>query len=209
MLLAERHLPMPFADARRAPSSARWAAVALTALLASLLPASAAAEDVVVPVAVQAVLLSRVAAYDRAFKERAGDRARVLIVTKTGSPDSQRVAKAMASELFGKTIAGLPVEASVFPLVDPRALASACRAQRIAIVYLAPGLASEVAAVGKALEGIDVLTVAAVPSFVGQGAVLGFDLASGKPQMLVHLAQATAQNVKLSPDVLRLMKVLR
>lgn len=63
-------------------------------------------------------------------------------------------------------------------------------------------------ALGKALEGGDVLTAGASPSYVGRGAVLGFDLASGRPQLLVQLAQAGRQNVKLAADVLRLMRVI-
>lgn len=166
------------------------------------------AQAIPVPVEIQATLLSRVAAYDRSFRARAGEAARVLILVHAKSAESLKVGNAMAAELDQKKIAGLPVKASLLEFSTPGALVDACRAEKIAIVYLTPGLSGEVAAIGRALAGVDVLSVAAVPSYVGAGAVLGFDAASGKPQMLVDLARAGAQNVKLSPDLLRLMKVI-
>jgi hypothetical protein len=185
----------------------RPAALALSLLLS--LPGRSWAQAVPVPVELQATLLSRVAAYDRSFRARAGDdTARVLILVKPNSAESVRVGKAMAAELGPKRIAALPVSASLFTLTTPGAVADACRAERIAIVYLTPGLGDEVEGIGRALAGVDVLSVASVPSYVGSGAVLGFDAASGRPQMLVDLARASAQNVKLTPDVLRLMKVI-
>jgi hypothetical protein len=184
----------------------RRAALALALLL--LLPGRSRAQAVSVPVELQATLMSRVAAYDRSFRARAGGAARVLILVKPKSAESVKVGNAMAAELEPKRIAGLPVSASLFTLTTPGAVADACRAERIAIVYLTPGLGDEVRAIGRALAGVDVLSVASVPSYVGGGAVLGFDAASGKPQMLVDLARASAQNVKLTPDVLRLMKVI-
>lgn len=184
----------------------RPAALPLALLLS--LPGRSWAQAVPVPVELQATLLSRVAAYDRSFRARAGDTARVLILVKPKSAESVKVGRAMAAELGPKRIAALPVSASLFPLTTPGAVADACRVERIAIVYLTPGLGDEIEGIGRALAGVDVLSVASVASYVGSGAVLGFDAASGKPQMLVDLARASAQNVKLTADVLRLMKVI-
>ena len=42
---------------------------------------------------------------------------------------------------------------------------------------------------------------------VPKGAVLGFDLVSGKPKLLVHLTQAKKQNAAFKAEALKLMKV--
>ncbi len=60
--------------------------------------------------------------------------------------------------------------------VDGADLAGQCRSQHIAIVYLGSGLGDKVPAIRSALEGGDVLTVAAVPEYVEAGIVLGFHL---------------------------------
>src|SRR5438874_366246 len=55
---------------------------------------------------------------------------------------------------------------------------------------------------------IALLTASAVASQVTLGIVLGFDLVSGKPKLLVHLGQARRQHVDLSAEVLKLMRVV-
>jgi hypothetical protein len=76
-------------------------------------------------------------------------------------------------------------------------------------VYLTPGFDDDVPRIGASLRGVDVLSLGAVPDYVSQGVVLGFDLESGKPKILINLDQAKQQNVSFPADVLRLMKVYR
>jgi hypothetical protein len=167
------------------------------------------ADEIAVPVALQVELMVKVAAYDNNLPSRAGDKVRVLVVTRAGSGDSSRAAAEVTGALAGKaTIAGLPHEESAVSYGDAAALARACRSGRTAIVDLTPGFSdAEIGDVARALEGVDVLSVSAVPGYVPRGIVLGFDLVSGKPKLLVHLTQARKQRVALSADVLKLMKV--
>jgi hypothetical protein len=79
----------------------------------------------------------------------------------------------------------------------------------VAAVFLGPGLESEMARVRAALTGLDVISVAASREYVPLGAVLGFELASGKPRILVNLPQARKQNVDFRADVLKMMRVYR
>ena len=51
------------------------------------------------------------------------------------------------------------------------------------------------------------MTVGAVGSYVKGGIVLGFDLVSGKPKLLVNLTQARRQHVDLSSSVLKLAEI--
>ena len=52
------------------------------------------------------------------------------------------------------------------------------------------------------------LSVAADPGEVPKGIVLGFDLVSGKPKIVVHLGQAKKQEVSFKAEFLKLAKVL-
>src|SRR5258706_418637 len=58
-------------------------------------------------------------------------------------------------------------------------------------------------------EGVaaPVLRVAAVPDYVRDGIVLGFDVVSGRPKLLFNLPQAKLQKVALAASVLKLMTV--
>ncbi len=155
-------------------------------------------------------LLAKVAGYDKNLPARAGDRVHVLIVTKNGSDESSRVAS-QADKALGDqdTIGGLPHDRATAAFSDAAALARLCRSRRIAIVYLTPGFSDgEVTAIAAAFSGADILSASAVASHVPLGIVLGFDLVSGKPKLLVHLGQAKRQHVDLSAEVLKLMKVV-
>jgi hypothetical protein len=59
-----------------------------------------------------------------------------------------------------------------------------------------------------ALSGISVLSVGAVADYALRGAVLGFDLVSGKPKIVCNLTQAKKQDVAFKAEVLKLMRVI-
>jgi hypothetical protein len=196
---------------RRRPAALRrlWA---ISVVIAPLLlhGATSQAGSSGVPAGLQAELLAKLAAYDRNYEARAGGKAHVLIVTKAGEPRSTLHAAVMKSEL-GKLerIGGLPHRESTTHYEGPAALAKRCKSESVDIVYLTPGLEKEVAELNKTLSGLDLLSVSAVPESVPDGIVLGFELVSGKPKILLNLTQAKRQNVHFKADVLKLMKVYR
>ena len=183
----------------------------LLVLGAALGPGAARAEESTVPAVLQAALLVKVAAYDQHLPARAGDTVRTLIVYKASSDDSVRVATQLRAALGERgTIVDLPHAEEMVTYQGPGALAPLCRARKAAIIYLSTGFSDEeIVAVAAALNGVDVLTAGAVPAYVKKGVILGFDLVSGKPTLLVNLAQCHKQHVSLSAHVLRLMTVVQ
>jgi hypothetical protein len=166
------------------------------------------AEGVAVPVELQAELLAKVAVYDRNMPGRAGDRLQVLLLTNGSDPESARFATRMQVALQAVAqIGGFPHDDRIAAFAGPIDLAQQCRARRIGVVFVGPGLGEQVGDIRDALDGLDVLSVAAVPEYVPQGVVLGFDVISGKPKLLVHLTRARRQHVELTADVLKLMRV--
>jgi hypothetical protein len=166
------------------------------------------AEEVPVPVALQAELLAKVAGYDKNLPARAGEKVHIALLEKSGNADSARVVAQMASALdpIGP-IADLPHDQVVVRWAGAAALATLIHEKHVAIVFVSPGFSEEIGAIRAALDGIDVLTVSAVPDHVPRGIVLGFDLMSGKPKLLVNLTQARKQNVALKAQVLKMMRV--
>lgn len=176
--------------------------------LALLPPSAARAEDVPVPINLQAELLFMIAGHDKNLAGRAGAEVRTLIVAKPAD-DSARGAAQFAAAARGKTVvAGLPHRAELLPFTTAPELAEACRSRRPAIVYLAPGFTgAEAVAIAEALEGVGALTASAAPALVRKGVVLGFDLVSGRARLLVDSSQAAKQRVAFGPGVLALMTV--
>jgi hypothetical protein len=181
----------------------------LVAALLLLLPTSAAGGSVSVPVDLQAKLMVKVAGYDGNLPSRSGGTVRVGILTLPGNTDSER-AEAQLRRALGSVgkISGLPHEEVSLKWSDGAALARECRDRNISILYVTPGLSAQVPKMRSSLDGVSVLSVGAVAGYVADGIVLGFDLVSGKPKLVVNLPQAKRQNVKFSSRVLKLMRVI-
>lgn len=186
---------------------------ALKLALAALIGAwerSALADDMKVPAPLQAQFLSKVAAYDRGFRKRVGERVHVLILTNQRSLQSRRVAGFLKTAL-----SQLPNIGGVQHDVDERSfdtasnLVAACRAQGVAVLYLTSGLDDWIEPIRSALESMPILTVAADPEYVSRGIILGFDLVAGRPKILIHLGQAQKQGIDFSSELLKLAKVFR
>ncbi len=166
-------------------------------------------EEVAVPVPLQMELLLKVASYDKNLGARAPDLVRVLLLAKPNSASGNHVAQLASRLLTGKALAGRTLEVSTQPFSDAAGLAQRVKEQRVAIVYLAPGFdPGELQAIAKALNGLSVLSVGALSRFVQSGTVLGFDLISGKPKLLIHQKRARDQGVDFSSQVLKLAKVI-
>jgi len=190
---------------------ARRHAIALLggAVLAGLLPGSVNADTAAVPFGLQVDLFAKVADYDKTLPGRSQGLVRVVVVVRSGVPESvaagARVLNALSSV---PRISGLPHEDSVVELPTPEALADLCRSRSIGILYLSPGLLDADEAIAKALSGVPVLTVSSTADGARRGAALGFDLVGGKPKLLVNLPVCTAQGIRLSSDVLKIATVI-
>lgn len=168
----------------------------------------ARADDVTVPEGLQAELVGKMAGYDRGFASRAGGRSHVLIFRKPNDDDSGRTASHLEAALKAlPDIGGLPHDEQVVAWTGASALAGQVRDAHAAIVYFTPGFGGDIDAIRAALDGVDVLSVTAVADHVPRGIVLGFDLVSGKPKIMVNLAQARKQNVAFRAEVLKMARV--
>lgn len=170
---------------------------------------AAATGQVVVPENLQTKLLSKVVAFDRNASTRAGDRLRVLILQKKGDPESVRTVNRLKHALESTaSIASLPVSVQQGDFTGGSGLASLVRANRVSIVYLTPGLGDALFMIASSLRGLSVMSVSAVPGHVADGSVLSFDLAEGRPKVLVHLSRARAQNVDFKASFLKLATIV-
>jgi hypothetical protein len=187
----------------------RRIASALAALSAVLVFDVALADDIAVPADLQASLLAKVVTYDRNLAERAGDRVHTLLVGKSKDPTSMPFIRQMRQALGDiDTFGSYPHDEQIVEFSTATALAEKCRAERISIVYLGPGLHDDIDAIRNALEPLSILTVSASPEEVLRGVILGFDLVQGKPKLVIHLPQARKQHVNMQSDLLKLMRIV-
>ena len=178
--------------------------------ITTVLGRPARADEVSVPVSRQAELLVRVAAYDRNLPARAAGTVRVLILTNPEDADSRGVAAQMehgASQVRQDRRAPLRGHDDGVPGGG----AARCDLQTEPHLHRLrhAGAHAKIPDLVAALGGVDVLSVAAVVRYVAQGVVLGFDLISAKPTLVINLPQANKQNVSIDAGVLNLMKVIQ
>lgn len=189
--------------------SPTWAHAVLLALVPIAASTPCHAQSAPVPERVQAELVAKVCAYDKNFAGRAGAQAVVLVTFRSDNVDSSRSATQMMAALGDlPLVARLPHVEQLLPFTDAAALATVCRERHVAIVYVAPGLEEQVPGIAAALDGVDVLSVAAMPRDVSRGVVLGFDIFEGRPKLLLNLTQARKERVAFRPELVRLMTVV-
>lgn len=183
-------------------------AVITAAALVLSLSSPGSAQSMPVPTSAQAELIAKLAGFDRNFAARAGSKAVILLAAMPGDAESMSAALEMKAA-FARlpTVGNLPHEEQVVTHTSPAALAELVRSKHAAIVYLGPGFEKQIPAIREALSSLDVLSVGAIPGYVPAGIVLGFDLVSGRPKLLIQVVQARKQNVVFPASVLSLMKV--
>lgn len=184
------------------------ASILSVASAASLAAIPAAADEVSVPAELQVALLERIVHYERTFAAESAP-VHVLVVSRASSPESVRVGGQLVAGLRrAGTLGGRPVEASAHAYGTAAALRAEVGATHARVVYLAAGLGDQVPAIASALAGAGVITVAAVGADVDRGAIVGFELVSSRPRIVVNLTVARAQQLQFNGQFLRLARVV-
>jgi hypothetical protein len=206
--MRSERMPVPHGVASRG-FLPKWLKLTISfACMALLLTSRGSAHNMSVPTGAQAELLAKLVGFDRNYASRAGGKAIILLAAMPGNPESMSAALEMKAALSRMPKVGdLPHEEHIVVHGSAVALADLVRSRKAAVVYFGPGFEKQVPAIRDAFASVNVLSVGGVPSYVPDGIVLGFDLVSGRPKLLVHLVQARKQQVAVPASVLNLMKV--
>jgi hypothetical protein len=190
-------------------SLTRTKAILLVVAILSLPASSVRAEDPAVPLQLQADLTAKLIEYAQAPSAQGLTTMRIGILVRSGSVESQHFGSEIKA-IFGRmaTIAGLAHEEVVITWSTPAAFAEEARRRQLFAVYVTPGLRGEVPAIARALEGTPIISVAAIDTYVAGGAILGFELVSGRPRMVLNLPQARKQGVAFRAQVMKLMRIV-
>ena len=187
----------------------RTTAALLLACVVCGASARAGADDPAVPLRLQVDLTVKLIPYAKQPAVRLADLVRIGILIKSGNAVSARFGAELRTAFDNiETIAGRPHEQTTIQWSGPADLTELCRRRKLLVLYLTPALDSEVPSIARALEGIQVVTIAATDSYVSNGAVLGFELVSGHPKMVFNVGQARKQNVVFGSAVMKLMRIV-
>jgi hypothetical protein len=192
----------------RGPLTALCAALGWLALAGG--PLAADSEDL--PPERQVPILTRALAYDENLRERAGDELVVAIVAKAGSKASEQGAEAVSkafSGLAGIKVQGLPLKSTRLTFTSAAALATAIQNQGVDVLYICPGLESDLPGILEVTKKAHVLSMGSREDHINKGVSLGVFLIAAKPTICVNLAASKAEGAAFGSDLLRLAKVVR
>jgi hypothetical protein len=181
---------------------------ALFLLVVTLRAATASADEVSVPIELQVALLDRVLRYEATFASETAP-VQILVVTRAGSPESTRVTAQLVAELMrAGRLGGRALRAAPITYSNATSLRSEVSASHARIIYLSAGLADVVGAIRSAEAGTGVITVSAVGAYVDHGALIGFELRSSRPRIVINLGESRSQGFRFDPRFLRLARVV-
>jgi hypothetical protein len=203
--LPRTHVPV----SKRSPHSLPTVLVALLLVLGGPAPVVGQPD---LPPERQVPILTRALAYDENLRSRAGDELVVAILAKAGSKTSEQTAEAVGkafSGLAGIKVQGLPLRSARVNFSNAANLAGAVQKDGIDVIYICPGLDSELAGILEVARTSHVLSMGSREEYINKGASLGVFLISSKPTICVNLAASKAEGAAFGSDLLRLAKVIR
>ncbi len=183
------------------------ALLAVLALLLASVPIHA--QESGVPVALQAELLGRLLWYERGLQKSPQKELRAVIIERARDPASGFAAAQLEAQFKQlKTLGGKRVthRRVVFESADQ--VGRVVQEERAYLACLTPGLSAAAADLARVLAARGVLSVSTQGADTAQGIVLGFELASGKPRIVLNLAQARAQKLDFGAQFLRVVRVV-
>lgn len=197
-----------------AKSSARYILfVALILTLIILAPGPATTQGIL-PAKLEVTILGKILSYDQNLQSRIqqGNTIHVAVLYIPSDSQSDQRANEVnrnVNTLGPRLVSGQKVNAFRVPYNDAASAKNAIDGKKATVVYIAPGLESNIGEITQYSRSNKILTVAAQPDYVHKGVSVGVFLENNKPQMLINLASSRKEGANFSSSLLKLSKVLR
>lgn len=172
---------------------------------------SVVAQEMQVPVELQAALVLKALSFQRSLPERAGEEIVVGVAYQgryARSVETKEDLLRAVTRMGDQQVAGIPVRWLTIDLGQTSALVEELHRLSIDVLYVCPLRALAISALSQAARQAKVLTCTGVPSYVYEGLALGVGLKGDRPQLLINLEAARAEGADFDARLLKLCKVL-
>ena len=181
-----------------------WRSLVLLAGLAAAAP-SLAAQEVPVPVRIQAPLLLRIMSFDRNLPQRISGDLVVAVLYQGRNRTSLRIAEEISLAIGSLTGA----EAVGIDLDTTTDLAAVLAQSKARVLYVCPLRGANIAGIVDVVRAAGVTTVTGVPRYVNEGIAIGLDLRADRPEIVVNLESARAEGADFTAQLLKLARVVK
>ena len=169
------------------------------------------AQEIAVPVDVQATLLLKTLTFDRNLKARVGQELVIGVLYQRMFKTSNNIKDdwlRAISEAKVPTMIGLPYRSVAIDAHNDDQLLAELVAQGVDVLYLTPLRAVDLKGITGICRDRQILTLTGVPEYVDSGIAVGIGIKGERPQIIINLNAARTAGADFSSQLLKLAKVL-
>ena len=169
------------------------------------------AQDMPVPVGLQARIFIKVLLFDRTYERRAEDGIVVAVLYQEGFRRSFLAAEefAEATADWGEQTSGTVTFRCVFIDVNRMgALSEALTSAGADILYVAPLRSYDIGRIARAARDLRLPAYTGVPEYLTAGLAVSLDLRDDKPRILINLKAAKEAGAEFGSQILNLARIV-
>jgi hypothetical protein len=175
-----------------------------------MLAALPTAGQTAVPPGVEAAIVGRLLAGDRALPQRASGNLGIGLLFKAGQGASTNLAVIEAYQgLKSQSIQGLTPTTGARAFRDLADLEDWLGREHVVLLRVGDGLADQLAALGGVCDRRRIVCLGTGRDHLKNGFAVAVTMRDARPLLQVHLAHAARQGLDLAPEVIRLSEVVR
>ncbi len=187
-------------------------ALALGLGVVTLMVAAPVRSQLEVPADRQVLVLTRALSYDSDLKSRVGNDIVLAVLSKAGNSGSEASAATIMKAfrmLANVKVQGLPLVTRALSYTSASALASAVLSHGVDVLYVCPGLESDLAAIIDLCRKRHVITFGSREEQVTRGLSMGVFPIDSRPTIVLNLPAAKSEGASFSSELLRVAKVIK
>ena len=187
--------------------------VTITVLLClSVLSVRGYANDLTVPLDLQAKLFLKALTYDKNLKKQDDNHLTIGVLHFPGQPQSKECATGFYEilEMFkDKTISGLGIQTVLYEYDTPELFRKMISREGVDVVYIAAGPKARISEVIRITQSEKVFSCTGVVDYVTESGVsMSVGVLNKKPRIYLNLSSAKAEGADLGAQFLRITKIV-
>ncbi len=157
--------------------------------------------------------LLRILAYDRNLKQRAGEQVTLALAYSDGDPASARACAELLREIQAipghEQVATMPLRVLVVPLLEVGSFAARLIQERVAAVFVCPGLSGRIGQISYIARRRHMLSISGNEEDLRGGVSIALRKRDDRHSVVINLPASRAEGADLDAALLRVAEVIQ
>lgn len=183
-----------------------------SAFVALLVAATTMAQDILVPLDVQATLFLKILSFDRKVQSQSSQPMRIGVLYQPRVRTSRDVFEGFQRAVTKsgmKTVAGRSLTLVPIDIDGEADIAGQLGREPLDALYVTPLRAVSITAITDVTRHRGITTLTGVPEYVTAGLAIGLDVRGQKPEIMVNLLAQKAEGADFSAQLLKMARVIQ